>query len=200
MSNLAPRLNEQYEANSVKSLTLTDVNDQVLRQCKQNVQQAFGIMPKNPSVNVSKLDWGDFNTGNTHGCYHERYHTVIACDCAYLMEDVASLSNALKALVHEDPNSKIHLFGPYNRAAFMETIRYLSEKLNMDVKIDLVEMNRFRLKPGTRFSWHHIRQQRYATEQECAYSSKNVATFMHVTVSHKPKADPRFQGGASELD
>jgi len=210
LSNLGPRLNEHYQVDSVKSITLTDASDEVLRQCKQNVQQAFGIMPSHPSVNVSKLNWDDFSNparSAVGSCYHERYNTVIGCDCAYKIDDVASLSHALKALVHEDPDSKIHLFGPHNRSAYQEVIRYMTEKLDMDVKLELIEVNRFRLKPGTTsqyFSWHlHAMRQRgrYATASECSYASKAVATFIHVTASHRPKSDPRFQSkDISEMD
>lgn len=90
------------------------------------------------------------------------------------------------------------MFGPHNRAAFQEVIRYMIDELNMDVALDLIEVNRFRLKPGVQHGWFHVQQhQRYATEEECAYASKTVARFMHVTASHQPEADKRLQDPTS---
>lgn len=96
LSNMGPRLSDHYEVNSIRSITMTDVNDDVLRQCKQNVQQAFGLVPQHPAVNVSKLDWNELSKPRNISGYHERYDTVIAADVAYKIDDVASLSNSLK--------------------------------------------------------------------------------------------------------
>jgi len=196
LSSLGPRFNENYAKGSVGSITLTDTNDEVLHQCRHNVQGVFGKLPKSPNVIVSRLDWNDVDAAN-----HETYDTVIACDCAYRTEDIGPLGSALKALVREDPRGRIHLFGPNNRAVFHEIIRYMIDVLDLEVAMELINVNRFRLKPEG-LSWWRSRflAERYSTEEECTYSTKQVSYFLHVIASYKTRDERKRDRGLSGLD
>jgi hypothetical protein len=126
------------------------------------------------------LDWNDF-LDPVKSESHGKYNTVIACDCAYLHTHTEALSKTLSGLLHDDLSSKIHLVGPYNRSAMHEVIRYLQDSLQLDVLIEMIEMNRYRLKPVH----NHCRESKVPSVDECAYASKSNVKFLHVTASHK---------------
>jgi hypothetical protein len=126
-----------------------------------------------PPIQVSKLDWDDYVNPKADGKNNKKtYHTVIACDCAYLHTEIEALSRTVKGLLREDISAKIHVFGPYNRSALHAVIKYLQEELDLDVSIEWIEMNRYRLKPGSREKneWG----QSSASMEECAYASKSI--------------------------
>ena len=179
-----------------RSITLTDGNIDVVEQCKKNVRQnmrndrnflqgpiSSGARPTSP-IQVGKLDWNDF-VSLDEKAHQKRYDTVIACDCAYLHNHVSVLSRTLQGLLKKEngkhpPRPTIHLFGPYNRSALHEVIRYLSDELGMHVMLESVEMSRFRLKP-----FQHSQRKMLQTVKldECAFASKASAKFLHVMVT-----------------
>jgi len=102
---------------------LTDGNDEVLKALRQNVRRnnARGMTSTGLSIRVSKLDWNEICSENLS--LTEQYDTILACDCAYRLRDVVPLGNALNSLLRRDTASRIHLFGPGERAAFQELVK-----------------------------------------------------------------------------
>ena len=202
LADLCPRFNHSYSSHSVHSITLTDNNDAVIRQCHNNVEKVFGLKPQTsgPDIHVSKLDWNDFLKPQL-GHYHDTFDTIIACDCAYRRnyQDIAALSYTMKQLLKEsNPDAKIHLFGPHDRAALHDVVRLLTtdERLNMEVEMNVVQIARFRLKPAWKRSFNLFgRNEVTANEvpkelppdEDRRYASKSVSKFLHVTISHKRK-------------
>lgn len=176
LTAMGPILTEKYSP--LQSITFTDYNLDVLKCCKQNIHRAFAAFPERdllPLVNVSILDWNDFNPN--FNCY-QRYQTVLAYDCAYRYSDVNAFGRAVKGLLHEDDSSRIHLFAPYNRSVMYEVMRYLRDDLNMHVVSDTIDMDRYHLRPGdTCSSWKD------ATISDCAVAAKCNSKFLHVTAS-----------------
>jgi predicted nicotinamide N-methyase len=203
LNTVASSINERDDSSSkFKSVTLTDGNPEVLQQCKQNLQSVLSALPTAvnslPPIQVSELDWNDFVNPKADGMSnHKTYHTVIACDCAYLHTEIEALSKTVKGLMREDASAKIHLFGPYNRSAFHEVIKYLQEQLDLDVCLEWVEMNRYRLKPGSREKNH---DQSSTSMDECAYASKSIVKFLHVTASHKTNESHKPNESLADID
>jgi hypothetical protein len=190
--------------NEMKSVTLTDGNPEVLEQCKQNIKSVLSSLPTAvnslPPIQVSELDWDDFVNPKTDGTNkHKTYHTVIACDCAYLHTEIEALSRTVKGLLSEDTSAKIHVFGPYNRSALHAVIKYLQEELDLDVFVEWIEMNRYRLKPGSRQKNHDWGQSSTSME-ECAYASNSIVKFLHVTASHKTNESHKPKESLADID
>jgi hypothetical protein len=191
-------------SSEIKSVTLTDGNPEVLKQCKQNIQSVLSSLPTAvdsfPPIQVSELDWDDFVNPKTDGTSnHKTYHTVIACDCAYLHTEIEALSRTVKGLLKGDASAKIHVFGPYNRSALHAVIKYLQEELDLDVSIEWIEMNRYRLKPGSREKRHDWGQSSTSME-DCAYASKSTVKFLHVTASHKTEKSHKRNESLADID
>jgi Lysine methyltransferase len=146
---------------TITSVTLTDGNEQVLHECRRNVQAALlaaTSLPSNnkmtliPPVFVKRLDWNNIPHEDRH-----RYNVVVACDVVYRYADVEPLGMALEELLVQrqengqdsngQPAMMIHLFAPYNRGALEHLSVYLREALDLQVDIEWVEMHRYRLKP-----------------------------------------------------
>lgn len=206
------------------SITLTDGNDQVLEQCRANVSR------QGPStLKTTKLDWNDIVQANSNlndlddapstNCYQ----TVLACDCAYRTQDVSGLAQTLKALLSKQDNNNgnsscnknlIHLFGPYNRAAYHEVIQWMENDPELDVQVDWIELQRFRLQASattTPSSTNSNSQEkkgwpaammdatsvtdpfllpppsRYGLEDELKQASQSRTKFLHVTASYKKR-------------
>jgi hypothetical protein len=191
-------------SNEIKSVTLTDGNPEVLEQCKENIQSVLSSLPTAmnsfPPIQVSELDWDDFVKPKTDGMSnHKTYHTVIACDCAYLHTEIEALSRTVKGLLREDASGKIHVFGPYNRSALHAVIKYLQEELDLDVFVEWIEMNRYRLKPGSREKKHDWGQSSTSMD-DCAYASKSIVKFLHVTASHKTNESHKPNESLADID
>jgi hypothetical protein len=207
LSTVGSLLDERYGYSKLKSVTLTDGNPEVLKQCKHNLRNVLSSLPvpvnSFPPIQVSGLDWGDFvnpgiDTKETGS--HKAYHTVIACDCAYLHTDIEALSRTLKGLLKEDASARIHLFAPYNRSALPLVIQYLQEQLDLDVFLEWVEMKRFRLKPGSRENKNHERGQSSTSMDECAYASKSIVKFLHVTAAHRINKSRKDDEPLADID
>ena len=114
-----------------KSMTLTDGNNDVLDQCRKNLQSALvslgsvANISSLPSFYVKKLQW------ELASLEAKKYDTIIACDVAYLHTQVNSLINAMATLLED--NGRIHLFGPYNRGALQQVCRVLQEEKGFDL-------------------------------------------------------------------
>jgi predicted nicotinamide N-methyase len=181
-----------HRATNIKSMTLTDYNPLVLEQCKKNVEEAYrGPIP----LNVSRLDWYDFvrETQASEKEHAQKYDTVIACDCAYLLyPDIQALAKTMKALLRSKTKSMIHIFGPHNRAGLHELVRQLREETSVNLTVEGIDMQRYRLKPPT--GWNNLKfshlsdhlsesSTRSRSEKECPFAAKYDAKFLHVTCS-----------------
>ena len=84
------------------SMTLTDINDDVLHMLRQNVTN---LLYTTDDIFIQKLDWFDYldnsiqrrrdRDENESDEDDERYDTIIASDCAYLHQQVVPLSNTI---------------------------------------------------------------------------------------------------------
>jgi predicted nicotinamide N-methyase len=210
-------------------ITFTDGNAQILAQCQENINQIMGM--KNSDVNdkknksimeVKKLDWYEV----LDPCERDQkqqprqgYQTVIACDCAYRLQDAQALSETLKALLAKNGSGNmgnaIHLFGPYNRVAFHEVIDLLGSDDSLDVHVDWIEMKRFRLQanpppavvdkssdtdnsPSSSFINHPyydhsgMKDQNYdgwKVRNELKFASQSTSKFLHVVAKYRPPTD-----------
>lgn len=112
LSHMAPLV--KHHGPALRSVTLTDGNDECLRQCRQNIHQAWNelasLFPdkKNPpDIQVCKMDWNEDSGGDAIA---QEYDTIIACDVCYLYPDIAPLVSTIRKLLGKD--GKCHLFGP----------------------------------------------------------------------------------------
>lgn len=148
-------------------MVLTDGNDQILEQCQANIDRRQNNDESNTQnsnneandkLRVQKVDWNDAllhgqPCSNDTSDQHQKYNTVLACDCAYRKGDVPALAATLKSMLllptNENENSesdnKMHLFGPYNRGAYLSLIEFLEQDESLDVQSEWVELNRYRL-------------------------------------------------------
>ncbi|CAB9509545.1 expressed unknown protein [Seminavis robusta] len=216
------------------SITLTDGNEQVLQQCQDNLARYLGqqtttthqidvhnIPDANIPLQAKKLDWNDVlhastNHNNDASTRPEKkYNTVIACDCAYRRQDVASLKATLKSLLHRDPDKEgqpqsdsncIHLFGPYNRSAYHQVIEMMKQDDELEVHVEWMQLSRYRLSarhhtnetpassskapyPGLMDQWFHHGEnpshELQPLDEALKDSSKSSTKFLHVTAQFK---------------
>lgn len=188
------------------SWTLTDCNLQVLEQCKRNIKQVAHTSAM-PSMKVCQLDWYDFGReGEASKPHLHKYDTVIACDCAYLYPDVVALSTTMEALLTRGEQSKIHIFGPYNRGALHELVRQLKEEKGLELTMEVFDMQRYRLKPLE--GWDHSRYadnsdklSEYMRHQdESQFAAKYNARFLHVVASLPEAKDSSKKIFMSDID
>ena len=125
----------QVDFNPMQSLTLTDHNDEVLKQCNENINTLAGV-----PLDVKKLDWYDVDFHRT------KYDTVLASDVAYLYPDIVALTRCMAGMLKRSKHAKIHMFGPYNRGALHDAVLQLRDEIGLNVQVDSIEMNRYRLK------------------------------------------------------
>lgn len=177
----------------MQSLTLTDGSNEVLEQCRRNLNQ---IEQSGLPIHVQNLNWHDFVDGhNTAGKPANRYDTVLASDCAYRYSDVAALAATMTALCRKNETSRIHIFSPYNRGALHKLVQHLKDDCGLQVEIDWIEMSRFRLKPRQDMRVHH--------ENECSIASSNTAKFLHITAWHQDsisRGDGKGNDCLSDID
>jgi 16S rRNA G966 N2-methylase RsmD len=165
------------KSSEVQSVTLTDCNAQVLEQCKENIKSCKAI----PNLKVVELDWYDVvrNTQKSRQHLHQ-YDTIIACDCAYLYPDVEALSQTMVRLLRKGSESRIHIFGPYNRGAIQELLRFLKrEEYSLKVESEWIDINRFRMEPPPHWSTSIFS----TSDNECSFTTKSNARFLHITCS-----------------
>lgn len=191
-----------YLAKGMNSFTLTDNNDEVLDQCKENVNKFASSCSGTKQVTVGKLDWYDFVEASNKKKYVDsgkKYDTLVGSDICYCHSQIAVLSQTVAHLLKTDGRAKLHLFGPLNRSALQDLVRELKVVRGMDVSVECIEMERFRLKPVQPRNQENLygRQRKEAQknefdealdnllhEEDCLYASKNVAKILHITVSH----------------
>ena len=136
-------------AASEKSITFTDVNDDVLNMLQRNIANASHASSCSfvkDNICIEKLDWFDFLGGDMHAPEDRRYDTIIASDCAYLRSQIEPLIGTISALLGNKRNEKFHMFTPYNRSVVHELIGALRQKGDMCVKVDDIELSKYRIK------------------------------------------------------
>lgn len=196
----------QHGTEFLDSWTFTDYNLHVLEQCKQNLKREADTSAM-PAMNVCQLDWYDFGREGEASKQHlHKYDTVIACDCAYLYPDVVALSTAMEALLKRGEQSKIHIFGPYNRGALHELVRLLKEEKGLELTMEVFDMQRYRLKPlegwdHSRYSDNSDKLLEYMRHQdESEYAAKYDARFLHVIASLPEAKDSSNNNFMSDID
>jgi predicted nicotinamide N-methyase len=186
----------------IQSLTMTDGNDRVVHQCRDNVTRAasgmLGLSATVP-VTVKKLDWN--NACSKAGCVQQpsrhssTYDTILASDCVYRRDDVAVLAGTMKAMLKPLGTAKIHAFSPLNRSALPDFVEAL-KSLGMHVVLETVVLQRSRLRgPSSQIvmdGWSSLPQGQHSREEPwCA--SKDVSTFTHMTASYLSKPSNSWQ-------
>lgn len=162
-----------------RTLTLSDGNVEVIEACRENCFRA------NIPLHVKHLEWTDNVQKQI-----ELYDTILASDCAYKEEHINPLVSTMMS--HLKPDGCIHIFGPHNRATLHLLIEKLKDSQNMDVKMNIIELSRYRLPP-----------QRIQEEEESNYVSQNVVKFIHAVVSSNqtPNYDKSYDSlSMSDID
>jgi hypothetical protein len=180
MTVIGPLLN--HTTSYIHSFTFTDYFDQALKNCRQNIHRAYSTFPTSllPHTYVTRLDWNDFLRGD--GSFdHQTYDTVIAYDCAYRHSDVKVISMAAKCLLRKNYSSRIHFIGPINRAVLYEVAQYLRDELCLHVETNVIDMNRYRLRPGHHFSSLPWREQKTSG---CNFQTNTTCKFLQVTACY----------------
>jgi hypothetical protein len=182
-------------ATDIESVTLTDYNTQVLEQCRENTAKATAT---SSFMKVSRLDWYDYlhKSNESHDMFH-KYDTVVICDCAYIYPGIEALCQAMINLLRKDKDSRIHIFGPYNRGALLELIGLLrQDDSQVNVSTELIDMTRFRLEPPARWDDSSL------GKTECPFAAKSGAKFLHITCSFRlvDTKIPTTNGSMSEID
>jgi predicted nicotinamide N-methyase len=183
-----------------QSLTMTDGNDRVVEQCRDNVAHAAsGMLGLDATVQVAvkKLDWNSVcsKTGNRQQPRRGTYDTVLASDCVYRRDDVAVLAGTMVALLKPHGAAKIHCFSPLNRSALPDFVEAL-KSLGMHVVQETVELRRSRLRgPTTRMvmdGWSSFLSGPPSLEAP-QFASETVSTFSHVTATYLSKPSCSWQ-------
>ena len=163
-----------------------------------------------PWLNAKKLDWNTFLKSESSKEDFSNYNTVLACDCAYRPQDVQSLVQTLKALLSRQDveTNRIHLFGPYNRAAYHQVIEWMEKDNELDVRVEWMELQRLRLQtdkdPSTiAQNWHGaaivdaissngslLVPHEKKLEEELKHSSPSKTKFLHVMAGFKDQISP----------
>jgi Lysine methyltransferase len=194
---------DHYPNRRIRSMTLTDGEDEVIRHCRLNVARALAELPQQqavPPVSVSRLDWNDWAASADKPDIHDKYHSVLACDCTYRFCDVPIICEAAVNLLHDDVSSQIHFFSPHNRGAAREVIRYLREQMNMHVTTEHFEAERCRLRPSHGFpnnspsAWNELKL------NQCSVIENTRAIFLHVVASRAFNVSPVRDDPLSDID
>jgi len=186
LSNAVTKNSTHTSARVQNSVTLTDVNDDVLDMLRKNTHAAAF---NDDMVFIKKLDWFDFlgdskeTKPNSQLKEYERYDTIIASDCAYLHSQIDPLSETmLKLLDRDDGGSKLHMFAPYNRGVVHDLVEQLHGK-NMHVQLEELEMSKYRIKREVQFEKLHWNADMAVSNDDDMTCS--ISKFLHITAWHK---------------
>jgi predicted nicotinamide N-methyase len=162
---------------SMSSLTLTEINQDVIDMLRYNTAAASEATttvaarhhPRHQQLHIEEMDWFDFlgNNGQKNRDKEKKYDTIICSDCIYLPSQVRPLSETIVKLLrrekgqgdhHHHPQLKqkqeqqqatAHIFSPYNRGCIQDLIHELQEEKKMDVNIETLELSKFRVKSSS---------------------------------------------------
>lgn len=195
----------------IHSMTLTDSNIEVLEQCVKNVEEAN----IEDCISIRALDWHNFCLSE-----FENFDDILVSDCIYLYPDVVPLAQTIASLCKSGQPAKYgrrpraHIFAPYNRCALGEMVQILRDVHDMDILLDLISLERFRLKPIRQgitgldkevlhhaFDPSQCNGEDIEREEECSYESKCTSSFLYVQIARKPIAEPdSSQNDLSAID
>jgi hypothetical protein len=163
------------------SITLTDGNDKVLTQCQENLVSNYSLFQYNyHDISTKKLEWHEYP--GKYNSMRASFDTVVGCDCAYRYKDIDALSETMSDLLA--PGGTIHFFAPYNRSTLYDLIRVLKDGLGLNVLLDWIDLNRYRLKPGCRSKL----PSEAISFDDCLYASKATAKILHIIASKKTES------------
>lgn len=164
---------EKERSCSVNSLTLSEVNRDVLHMLRYNTAVAAEaaassnnassvgrLLEEGDKLHIDTLDWFDFvtsapNDQSTTNTNNERrrkkYDTIIASDCIYRPSQVQPLSNTIATLLKrggggQSHNPTAHIFSPYNRGFIPDLIKELRDGKDLIVDVETIEMDIVRVK------------------------------------------------------
>lgn len=192
LCNAATNINNANDTvtSAKRSVTLTDVNDDVLDMLQKNMDSAAksSCNRVRGDISIQKLDWFDFLGDNTQPNSSDQYNTIIASDCAYLHSQIAPLSETILKLLGNEHMAKLHMFAPYNRGALYELIEELHLK-DMHVVVEEIELSKYRIKQGRctdivreLCGWNVDTEQ--VQDMTCSESK-----FLHITAWHKTEVE-----------
>ena len=180
---------ERKEEKSSSSMTLTDINDDVLHMLRQNVTN---LLYTTDDIFIQKLDWFDYldkrRDRDENESDDERYDTIIASDCAYLHQQVVPLSNTISRLLSKNNRSKLHMFAPYNRGVVYELIDEL-ERRDMHVRIDEIELSKYRIKQQQENIGHNMSSIYNDSRSSLKEASRCGSKFLHIIAWHKTEEE-----------
>ena len=106
LSNIATPTHDNGSAK--RSVTLTDINDDVLHMLEQNIDASskttsLGGLSRD-DISIQRLDWFDslLEGGSSQTITNSdygRYDTIIASDCAYLRDQIIPLTETISTLL-----------------------------------------------------------------------------------------------------
>ena len=164
---------------SMSSLTLTEINQDVIGMLRYNTAAAASEAttvaarhhPRHQQLHIEEMDWFDFlgNNGQKNGHDKEKkYDTIICSDCIYLPSQVGPLSETIVKLLRtekgqddhhhaqleqekeeERQQAMAHIFSPYNRGCIQDLIHELQEEKKMVVDVETLELSKFRVKSSS---------------------------------------------------
>ena len=178
-----------------RSMTLSDVNDDVLNMLKQNVTNALYTTD---DISIQKLDWFDYldtsiqRRTDENDTDDDGYDTIIASDCAYLHQQVVPLANTISRLLSKKNNrsSKLHMFAPYNRGVVYELIDELERK-DMHVLVDEIELSKYRIKQQQEMNIGHNNVSSIWNDSRSSLKEASCcgSKFLHIIAWHKTKEE-----------
>jgi predicted nicotinamide N-methyase len=207
------RASMQPHSDPLCSMTLTDVQEQVLEQCSQNVSKlgcglgqyeltACSRKKQIVPIRVGCLDWHDIDRQSGDSIAHtERYDTILACDCAYLYPDIKALVSTMMALPRKRDTSRIHAFGPINRGGMIQLLQELRDEPGVDVEVEIIDMVRHRLELPSRLGKANTTELNAdpievlslfaAADKSSRSVIKSEAKFLHVTCTLRSSQQKR---------
>lgn len=189
-----------------RSVTLTDINDDVLHMLEQNITHAsskstsLGGLSRD-DISIQKLDWFDslLEGGSSQTITNSDYggyDTIIASDCAYLRDQIIPLTETISTLLgkrrgkeEEKKKKLLHMFAPYNRGVVHELIDKLQKK-DMHVNVEDVELSKYRIKQETA-SGCFSKTSFFEGQQSKLWSDMPTfrSKFLHITAWHKTEEE-----------
>jgi len=127
----------------MKSLTLSDSETLVLKQCLINAKNTH-LKPLEQNFHIRQLNWYD----PIPPSIQQSYDTVLAADCAYLYPDVPPLARTIAYLLSTNQDSgRFFVFGPFQRDAIRDLQTELETRYRMNVNLGLLEVEKVQLEP-----------------------------------------------------
>ena len=202
LSNIATPTHDNGSAK--RSVTLTDINDDVLEMLEQNIDASsktasLGGLSRD-DISIQRLDWFDslLEGGSSQTITNSdygRYDTIIASDCAYLRDQIIPLTETISKLLgkrrrgKEEKKKLLHMFAPYNRGVVHELIDKLQKK-DMHVDVEDIELSKYRIKQETA-SGCFSKTSFFEGQQSKLWSDMPTfcSKFLHITAWHKTEEE-----------